>query len=81
MNLYFLRRGRNLRYMPCAVSPAAQYLSARHTNHASRQVGGTGTKGNMCRAMIFFSRSVRVKSSSAFRSAVCGWRNPWSRCP
>ncbi len=32
---------------PAMVSWSAQALSARHTNHASRQVGGMGTSGNM----------------------------------
>ena len=64
---------------PAIVSRRAHHLSARHTIHASRHVGGTGTSGNIWRTMIFRSRGVSSKSSSARARAKNGCRNPCSR--
>ena len=64
---------------PATVSRSAHHLSARHTIQASRHVGGTGTSGNICRTIIFRSRGVSSKSSSARARAKNGWRKPCSR--
>ena len=64
---------------PATVSRRAHHLSARHTIQASRHVGGTGTSGNICRTIIFRSRDVSSKSSSARARAKNGWRKPCSR--
>lgn len=60
----------------CKVSLVAHILSARHTSQASRLIGGTKVRGNICLNIILHSTKFKSTSWRAFKNALFGWVNP-----